>query len=104
MKKLSLIILSLLTLPYIVGLIVALFFAYASPLVLVTPTSSGSGPTWAEFFIFCTCPITFIIGTLGGWLSFFQKRYRLAFALALLPLLETVLLVIASTVFKGIFR
>ena len=103
-RRTALILLSLLTLPYMIGLIVAAFFAFASPLILVTPGSSNAGPAWAEFFIFCTCPISFIIGILGGWLSFFLKRYRLALALASLPLLETVLLVIAGVIFDDLFR
>lgn len=101
--RITLIILSILTLPYILGLLVAIFFAFVSPLVFDPPGSTKDPLVWAEFLVYCTCPLTFIIGIAGGWLSFFLNRHRLALVLAILPILETTLLVIAGAVFEGLF-
>jgi hypothetical protein len=85
-RRVTLIVLSILTLPYILGLVVATTLAWASPLVILDgPADAGA---WPVFCMFCTSPIIFIIGIFGGWLSFFLKRYRLALILTLLPLLE----------------
>lgn len=87
-RRITLIILSILTLPSIIGLIVAIFFSLVSPLVFDAPGSTEDTSAWITFYIFCTSPILFIIGIFGGWLSFFLKRHRLALILMSLPLLE----------------
>jgi hypothetical protein len=100
-RRVTLIILSILTLPYILGLVVAAGLAWASPLVILDgPADAGA---WTVFCTFCSCPFAFILGILGGWLSFFLKQYRLALILTLLPILEAVLFLIANAVIPGVF-
>ena len=101
-RRTTLIVLSILTLPYILGLIVAAFFAFVSPLVFDAPGSTDDPLAWAGFLVFCTSPVAFILALVGGWLSFYMKRYRLAFILALLPLLEGIVLLIAGAVVEGL--
>ena len=102
-RRITLIVLSVLTLPYLLGLIVALFFAYVSPLVLVSGPAEAPLVAWAEALIFCTCPLTFVIGIAGGWLSFARQCYRLALILASLPVIETILIMIASLFIKDLY-
>ncbi len=100
-RRVTLIILSILTLPYILGLLAAALLSFAS--LLIFPGESKDPVAWIGFLAYCTCPLTFIIGVAGGWLSFFLKRYRLALVLTLLPLLEAILLLIAGAVFEGLY-
>ena len=93
-RRQTLIILSLLTLPYAIGLIVTAFFAFASPLILVSGPAEYPLIAWGEAILFCTSPLIFIIGIAGSWFSFARQRYRLALTLAFLPIVETILLII----------
>ena len=95
-RRQTLIILSLLTLPYAIGLIVTAFFAFASPLILVSGPAEYPLVAWGEAILFCTSPLIFIIGIVGSWFSFTQQRYRLALTLASMPIVETILLIIGS--------
>ena len=102
-RRVTLIVMSILTLPYILGLVVAILFASVSILIFDAPGSTKDPLAWAGFCTFCSCPFVFVLGILGGWLTFFLKRYRLALILALLPILEAVLLLIANAVFEGLY-
>jgi hypothetical protein len=79
--------LSSLTLPFTIGLVVAVLFALVSPLVFDAPGSADDPRAWATFLLLLTSPIPFVTGIIGGWLSFAWKRYRLALMLMGLPLL-----------------
>lgn len=86
---------SILTLPYLLGLLVAILFSFSS-LLLIDPSGTSQEPlVWVGFLAYCASPIPFIIAIFGGWLCFFLKRYRLTLILAMLPLIETILFVIA---------
>ncbi len=95
------IILSILTLFYAVGLVVALFFSFASPLILVSGPADKPLLAWTEAILYCTCPVTFIIAIVGGWLSYSRQRYRLALTLAYLPIFEVILIFIGNILVNG---
>ena len=86
-RRTALVLLASLTLPFTIGLVVAVLFASVSPLVFDAPGSADDPRAWATFFFLCTSPIPFLIGIVGAWLSFVLKRYRLALMLMGLPLL-----------------
>jgi hypothetical protein len=92
-RRVTLIVLSILTLPYVLGLLAAALLSFAS--LLVFPGESKDPVAWIGFLAYCASPIPFVIGIFGGWLGFFLKRYRLTLILAMLPLVETILFVIA---------
>jgi hypothetical protein len=89
-RRTTLILLSVLTLPYIPGLMLSFWLALVSPMMF-----DGGEDTvaWISFFALCTCPIVFITGLVGGWLSFLLKRYRLALMIMLLPAIELCVLI-----------
>ena len=95
-RRQTLIILSLLTLPYAIGLIVTAFFAFASPLILVLGQAEYPFIAWGEAILFCISPLIFIIGIVGSWFGFARQRYRLALTLTSLPIVGTILLIIGS--------
>jgi hypothetical protein len=86
-RRTALILLASLTLPFTIGLVVAVLFASVSPLVFDAPGSEDDPRAWATFLFLCTSPIPFLVGIVGAWLSFALKRYRLALMLIALPLL-----------------
>jgi hypothetical protein len=86
-RRTALVLLASLTLPFTVGLVVAVLFASVSPLVFDAPGSADDPRAWATFFFLCISPVPFLIGIVGAWLSFALKRYRLALMLIGLPLL-----------------
>ena len=92
-RRVTLIILSILTLPYVLGLIAAALLSFTS--LLIFPGESKDPVAWIGFLAYCASPIPFVIGIFGGWLGFFLKRYRLTLILAMLPLAETILFVIS---------
>ncbi len=94
----TLILLSVLTLPYIPGLMLSFWLALVSPMMFDGGEDTAA---WISFFALCTCPIVFITGLVGGWLSFFLKRYRLALALMLLPAVELGVFIAASLFVEG---
>ena len=100
-RRITLIILAVLTLPYILGLVVAIMFAWVSPLMVLDGPPPDTG-TWIGFFMICTCPIVFIIGIAGGWISFYLKHYRLALVMMLLPVLQISVLLIAMLFIEGL--
>ena len=95
-RRLTLIIMSILTLPYILGLLFAALLSFAS--LLVFPGATKDPLPWIGFLAYCASPIPFVIGIVGGWMGFFLKRYRLAFILAMLPLVETILFATAYVI------
>ncbi len=92
-RRVTLIVLSILTLPYVLGLLATALLSFAS--LLVFPGESKDPVAWIGFLAYCASPIPFVIGIFGGWLGFFLKRYRLTLILAMLPLAETILFVIS---------
>jgi hypothetical protein len=100
-RPVTLIALAILTLPYVAGVIVGAVLAWGSPLIIL----DGPADTAAciAFLTLCTCPFVFALAIAGGWLCFFLRRYRLALIMASIPLLEGLVVLIASIVFKGIY-
>lgn len=85
-RRVTLIVMSILTLPYILGLLAVALLSFAS--LLIFPGESKDPVAWIGFLAYCASPIPFVIGIFGGWLGFFLKRFRLALILMSLPLLE----------------
>jgi hypothetical protein len=101
-RRITLIILSILILPYILGLLFAVLLSFTS--LLVFPGESTDIALWIGFLAYCASPIPFVIGIFGGWLAIFLKRYRLSLILAMLPLIETILFVIAYSALESFLQ
>jgi hypothetical protein len=100
-RTITLVALSLLTLPYILGVIGGAMMAWASPLIILDgPADTGA---CIAFLTICTCPLVFAVALAGGWLCFLLKQHRLALILASIPLLEGLAVLIAGIVFKGVY-
>jgi hypothetical protein len=100
-RRTTLILLASLTLPFTLGLVVAVLLASVSPLVFDAPGSADDPRAWATFCSLCASPLPFLIGIVGAWLSFALKRYRLALILMGLPLLGVCVILLCVSFGEG---